>query len=165
MLELGQAAARWANSAERPSYTQRMPGLRHSVLIAAPPERVWAVVVDVDKWPERIPTVDAVERLDVGPLVVGSRTRLRQPRLPEAVWTVTELADGSSYTWESSSPGVSITASHLVEPHPDGSRLTLAINVSGPLSGVGWLMSRSLTKRYVETEAASIKTAAETATG
>ena len=139
-----------------------MPRLQHAVTIAAPPERVWAVVVDVDRWPDRIPTVEAVERLDAGPLAVGSRTRLRQPRLPTAVWTVTELAEGSSYTWESSSPGVTIAAVHDVEPHPAGSRLTLAVNVSGALSGIGWLLTRSLTKRYVETEAASIKRAAET---
>ena len=141
-----------------------MPGLEHAAIIAAPPERVWAVVVDVERWPDRIPTVDAVERLDPGPLDVGSRTRLRQPRLPEGVWTVTELVDGSSYTWESSSPGVTVTAAHVVETHPDGSRLTLSVKVSGALSGVGWLMTRKLTKRYVETEAASIKTAAETST-
>ncbi|MFI7062701.1 SRPBCC family protein [Kribbella sp. NPDC050124] len=140
-----------------------MPGLRRSVAIAAPPGRVWAVVVEVERWPERIPTVDAVERLDAGPLAVGSRTRLQQPRLPTAVWTVTELVDGSSYTWESKSPGVTVTAAHVVEPHPDGSRLTLSVSVSGPLSRVGWLMTRSLTKQYVETEATSIKSAAEAA--
>ena len=121
------------------------------------------MVVDVERWPERIPTVDAVERLDAGPLAVGSRTRLEQPRLPTAVWIVTELVDGSSYTWESTSPGVTVTAGHLVEPHVDGSRLALALTVSGPLSWIGWLMTRSLTKRYVEAEAASIKTAAESA--
>ena len=87
-----------------------MPGLEHTVTIAAPPEAVWAVVVDVERWPERIPTVETVERLDDGPLRVGSRTRLQQPRLPTAVWTITELTDGSSYTWESSSPGVTVTA-------------------------------------------------------
>jgi carbon monoxide dehydrogenase subunit G len=141
-----------------------MPDVRHTVTIAAQPEKVWSVVVDVDRWPERIPTVDTVERLDGGPLVVGSRTRLQQPRLPTAVWTVTELTQGSSFTWVSRSPGVTVTASHLVEPHPDGSRLTLAVDVSGPISWIGWLMTRSLTKRYVETEAASIKRAAETST-
>lgn len=138
-----------------------MPGLQRTVTIAAPPERVWAAVVDVERWPDRIPTVDSVERLDAGPLAVGSRTRLQQPRLPTAVWTVTELTDGSSYTWESRSPGVTVTATHVVEPHPDGTQLTLSVKVSGPISGIGWLMTRSLTKRYVETEAASIKSVAE----
>ncbi len=139
-----------------------MPGLQHTVTIAAPPERVWAVVVDVERWPERIPTVDTVERLDEGPLVVGSRTRLEQPKLPTAVWTVTELTDGTSFTWESTSPGVTVTAAHVVERHPDGSGLTLSVSVSGWLSGIGWLLTRSLTKRYVETEAASVTRAAET---
>jgi uncharacterized membrane protein len=83
-----------------------VPGLERTVTIAAPPDRVWSVVVDVDRWPERIPTVDAVERLDDGPLAVGSRTRLQQPRLPAGVWTITELTPGRSFTWESRSPGV-----------------------------------------------------------
>ncbi|KOV81788.1 SRPBCC family protein [Nocardia sp. NRRL S-836] len=139
-----------------------MPGLQHAVTIAAPPERVWEVVADVERWPERIPTVDTVERLDAGPLAVGSRTRLKQPRLSPAVWTVTELTNGSSFTWESRSAGITITADHLVEPHPDGTRLTLALRMSGPVAGLAWLLTRSLTKRYVETEAASIRKTAET---
>jgi carbon monoxide dehydrogenase subunit G len=138
-----------------------VPGLKRTVTITASPDRVWSVVVDVDRWPERIPTVDSVERLDDGPLVVGSRTRLQQPRLPTAVWTVTELTPGASFTWESSSPGVLVTASHVVEPHPEGSQLTLAVDVSGPLSRIGWLMTRSLTEQYVETEASCMKQAAE----
>ena len=138
-----------------------MPGLQHSVTIAAAPERVWRLLVDVEGWPSRIPTVDLVERLDAGPLAVGSRTRLRLPRLPEGVWTVTELDEGRSFTWESASPGVKVVAGHVVEPHAGGSRLTLAITVSGPMAPVGWLMTRSLSKRYVETEAASIKAAAQ----
>ena len=138
-----------------------MPGLHHTVTIAAPPERVWEVVVDVVRWPERIPTVDSVERLDDGPLAVGSRTRLQQPKLPEAVWTVTELEEGRSFTWESRSPGIAIAAAHVVEPHDGATRLTLSVDLSGPLAPVGWLMTRGLTKRYVETEAASMTRAAE----
>ncbi|WP_434445271.1 SRPBCC family protein [Lentzea sp. E54] len=138
-----------------------MPGLEHVITIAAPPERVWEVLVDVERWPERIPTVDFLERLDDGPFAVGSQARLRQPKLPEAVWTVTELTDGSSYTWESKSPGVLGVASHVVEPHPAGTRLTLALSVSGPLAALGWLMTKSRARRYVETEAASIKKFAE----
>lgn len=146
--------------------TRRMPGLQHVVTVAASHERVWEVLVDVERWPERIPTVASVERLDAGPLRVGSRTRLQQPRLPEAVWTVTEVDAGRSFAWESRSRGVAITADHAIEPHGDDtSRLTLSVSLSGPLAPVGWLMTKGLTKRYVETEAASIKRVAEADAG
>ena len=138
-----------------------MPRFEHAIAISAPPERVWEILVHVEAWPARIPTVDRVERLDDGPLAVGATTRLAQPKLPEAVWTVTELTPGAAFTWTSSSPGVRITASHLIEPTPEGSRLTLAVDLAGWLAPVGWLTTKSLTKRYVETEAASLKAAAE----
>ena len=138
-----------------------MPRFQHAIAISAPPARVWGILVDVERWPVRIPTVDRVERLDDGPLAVGARTRLAQPKLPEGVWTVTELTSGTAFTWTSTSPGVRITASHLVEPSPEGSRLTLAVDLNGWLAPAGWLLTRSLTQRYVETEAASIKAAAE----
>ena len=138
-----------------------MPRFQHAIAIGAPPERVWGILVDVERWPARIPTVDRVERLDDGPLAVGARIRLAQPRLGEGVWTVTELTSGTSFTWTSTSPGVRVTASHVVEPSPEGSRLTLAVDLAGWLAPVGWLMTRSLTQRYIETEAASIKAAAE----
>lgn len=160
-VERERAHGETTSRTDSPRRLDGVPGLTRTVTIAAPPDRVWSVVVDVHRWPERIPTVDAVERLEDGPLVVGSRTRLEQPRLPAAEWTVTELTPGRSFTWESSSPGVTVTASHVVEPHPDGSRLTLAVDVSGPFSRMGWLMTRALTERYVETEAASVRKAAE----
>ena len=138
-----------------------MPRFEHVIAINASPERVWEILVDVEHWPGRIPTVDRVERLDDGPIAVGAKTRLAQPKLPEAVWTVTELTPGVAFTWTSSSPGVRIAASHAVEPAPDGCRLTLAVDLAGWLAPVGWLMTRSLTQRYTETEAASIKAAAE----
>src|SRR6478735_10016617 len=138
-----------------------MPRFQHAIAISAPTERVWRILIDVERWPDRVPTVDRVERLEEGPLVVGARTRLAQPKLPESIWTVTELSAGSAFTWTSTSPGVRITASHVVEPTPEGSRLTLAIGLGGWMAPVGWLMTRSLTQRYVQTEAASIKAAAE----
>lgn len=145
--------------------TRCMPGLQHAVTVAAPPERVWEVLTEVERWPERIPTVDSAERLDDGPLRVGSRTRLQQPRLPEAVWTVTDVDEGRSFTWESRSRGVAISADHVVEPHGTTTRLTLSVSLSGPLAPIGWLMTRGLTRRYVETEAASIKRVAEAGAG
>ena len=89
--------------------------------------------------------------------MVGSKTRLAQPKLPEGIWTVTELTAGTAFTWTSTSPGVRVTASHVDEPSAEGSLLTLDVDLAGWLAPAGWLMTRSLTQRYVKTEAAAIR--------
>ena len=77
------------------------------------PDRVWAVLADVERWPEWTPTVTRVRRLDQGPLAVGSRVRIHQPRLLPAIWRIVELADGRRFTWVTGSLGVRAIAEHL----------------------------------------------------
>ena len=59
--------------------------------VEAPVEQVWAVPREVERWPEWAPTVTSVRRLDDGPLAVGSRVRVEQPRIPPTEYVVTEL--------------------------------------------------------------------------
>jgi uncharacterized membrane protein len=120
--------------------------------IAAPAARVWAVLSDVERWPTWTASVTSVE-LD-GPFEVGARARVRQPRLPAVTWTVTEVAPGRAFTWESRAPGSRATAWHEVTPTGDGScEVRLAIEQAGPLGSLVGLASRGLTRRYVQMEA------------
>ena len=133
-----------------------------SVEIDAAPDRVWAVVSAVERWPELLDFYNSVEWLDGGSLAVGSRARISQKRMPKLVWTVTEVDAGRVFTWETRSPGVRTSGSHLVADLGDGrARLTLSIAQVGPGAGMAGLMTGRQTRRYVDAEAAGMKRAAE----
>jgi uncharacterized membrane protein len=103
----------------------------NTVTIEAPAEVVWRLTVDVTNLPTLTPTMTRVVRLDLGPMRVGSRTRIKQPRQPEAVWTVTRLEEGREFVWETTRMGLTMTGSHVMEPLGDRCRNTLAIDVQG----------------------------------
>jgi hypothetical protein len=124
--------------------------------IDAPTPQVWGVLFDVARWAEWTPTIDSVELLDDGPFQVGSRARVRQPRLPRALWEVTEVVAGRSFTWEAAGPGMRTIARHEVVPDSTGSRVTLSIEQTGPMGAVAAAVWRRLTQRYIELEAASL---------
>lgn len=132
-----------------------------SVDIQAPPARVFAVMTDIERWPDWTATVTSVRRLDAGPLAVGTRAAIRQPRLPPARWTVTAIDAGRGFTWVTRSPGVVITARHAVAPTPSGSRATLSLDFGGLFgSFVAWLTG-GLNRRYLGIEAAGLKRRSE----
>jgi uncharacterized membrane protein len=129
--------------------------------IDAPAHLVWAIWTDVARWPEWTASVSRVEPLTPGPLAIGSRARIEQPRLRPAEWLVTELDPGRSFVWVSNSPGVRVTAAHDVEPRGAGSRAVSSITFAGP---IGWLVGRvwgSLTQRYMDLEGAGLKARSE----
>jgi carbon monoxide dehydrogenase subunit G len=131
-----------------------------SVEIAAPPDRVWAVLSDIEKWPEWTPSITSIERLDGGPLRVGVRARIRQPKLAPALWTVS-AADNRSFTWVTRAPGITVTASHVVEAVGTGSRVTLALKFAGLFGGLIGRLTRRLNERYLGYEAAGLKRRSE----
>ncbi len=106
-----------------------------TALIAAPPDRVWAELLGVLRWPEWLPTVTSVQPLGAAPLAVGARYRISQPRLRPAVWSVVQFDPQRSFAWESRSPGVRALANHSLSSAPGGStHVALQIDFSGPLS-------------------------------
>jgi uncharacterized membrane protein len=126
--------------------------------IHAPAHEVFDTWADVAHWPEWTASVTSVERLDDGPLRVGSKARVRQPRLPTAVWEVTELVPAESFTWVARGPGVVTTGIHRVEPLPEGrSRVTAVLEQGGLLGGVVGRLTKGLTETYMRTEVLGLK--------
>ena len=137
-----------------------MTELSFSTDINARPDRVLAVLLDVEHWPEWTATVTSVRRMDGGPFGMGSRVQIRQPKLLPAVWEVSEL-DGHSFTWRTRSPGLQVTGGHAVEATTAGSRATLSLKFSGFLSPLFARLYRDLSERYLRIEAAGLKKRSE----
>ena len=130
--------------------------------VAAPVEQVWEVLREVERWAEWAPTVTSVRRLDDGPLAVGSRARVEQPRIPATEYVVTELEPGRSFTWVATGPGVRTTARHLLEDFgAGGTRVTLAVEQAGPVGVVEGRIYRRLIDRYLAAGAQGLKARSE----
>lgn len=125
--------------------------------IAAAPERVWAVLVDVNRWPRWTPTVTSAELLDGGEFRVGSRARLSQPGMRDAVWTVDSLAPNSEFTWSSSYPGLKVIGEHRITACDTESEVTLCVTFRGLLAPLIQLLIGNRIKSFIAQEIAGLK--------
>ena len=130
--------------------------------IDAAPERVWSVMMDLERWPEWTPSVSRIQRLDPGELTPGKAVRIWQPGLVRAVWRVTELVPDERFTWVFRSLGLRSTGTHRVERRGNGAtRATLGVRHEGVALRLvrGWISG--VTQRYVTMEAQGLKARCE----
>jgi hypothetical protein len=132
--------------------------LQISTDIRAESKSVWATLVDVERWPEWTRSVDEAERLDDGEFGIGSRARVRQPRIPVAIWKVTEFESGRSFTWVSEAIGIRSVGTHLLEPRGDGTvSLTLTLVQTGWLAWLVRSRAEKTARDYLAMEAQGLK--------
>jgi hypothetical protein len=132
-----------------------------SVTTTAEPARLWAVVSDVEKWPEWIEVYEEVRREGSRDLKLGDTAHVKQKGLAAGDWTVTELEEGRVFAWESRQPGVRIVGRHVVSAGPaGGSRLTLGLEMTGWASGVVGLLMGRRSRAYVDLECARLTSVA-----
>jgi uncharacterized protein YndB with AHSA1/START domain len=129
--------------------------------IAAPAARVWNVMSDVERWHEWTPSVSHIRRFGKGPLGVGVRAIVRQPKFPPALWRVSDLQAGRAFTWISAAPGLRVIGRHSVEPSAAGSRATLSLEYRGALSALFARFTRRTTEQYLAFEAAGLRRRSE----
>ena len=133
---------------------------RASITIDAPIDVVWSVFTDVERWPTWASSFTSVELID-GPMRLGAKARIQQPRLPTVVWEVTKWEPGRSWTWTTTAPGARTEASHVLTVSGRGTVAEQSIVSSGPLGRLAALVWRSLTRRYLAIEAEGLKQRSE----
>lgn len=128
--------------------------ITHTITIDAPIERVWDLTLDVASLPEITPTVTRVQRLDDGPIEVGSRAKLTQPGLPPRVWTVREVDAPRRFVWATRLFGVDMAGVHELAPAgPQRCELTLRVVFDGRGAGMLGRLSRRSIARAIAQEA------------
>lgn len=114
--------------------------------------------MDLERWPEWTRSVDQIERLDAAKFGVGSRVRICQPRIPVAIWKVTEFEVGRSFAWVSEAVGIKNVATHLLQPCGEaGVALTLILVQTG---WVAWLVrsrAEKTAREYLAMESQGLK--------
>ncbi|KQZ68831.1 SRPBCC family protein [Nocardioides sp. Root151] len=135
--------------------------IHDEIFIAAPPERVWELTEDVEGWPALTPTMTSVGLTSDGPLGPGSTARVKQPRLPSATWTVTDLDPPRRFAWQTRCNGVLMTGSHEIEPTGGGCRNRLSLELEGPGAGALATVARPVLHKAIATENDGFRRAAE----
>lgn len=136
--------------------------VERTIDIDAPPDVVWRVMTDVEKWPEWTPSMRRIEKMGDAPFGKGSSARVAARFAPRAVWTVTEFEENRSFTWEAKTANSQAVAGHVIEPDGAGSKVTLSVDVTGSwmIKVLGPLMAITI-RRSVRQEADGLKRRSE----
>jgi len=108
-----------------------------SVEINATPEKAWALVNDVEKWPQWIPSLKKIDKVTKGPMDVGSRVLVvaRSLITVNLLMIITEFVLGRRVVMEGRVLGVKMTRYYTLEPvGQDRAKLTAGGEVSGLLA-------------------------------
>jgi uncharacterized membrane protein len=136
--------------------------IKDTLEIAAPVEEVWALTLDVERWPEMTPTITSVVKTGSGPLAIGSTARIKQPGMRMATWTVTELEPNHRFVWETKLGTVTLSGIHELAPGDAGCQNSLSIELSGFGSVLLRAVAGSRLRKTIATENLGFKHAAET---
>jgi uncharacterized protein YndB with AHSA1/START domain len=129
----------------------------YSVHIDAPPEKVWAVMVDVESWPEWAESFQRVQRLEDDELGEGSTAKLRVKGAPTSIWTVIDFSPGKVFTWSTKARGVESIAEHIIVPDGAGTKVTLNVVNRGLMATLLAPFIRRIARRNIRMEGDGLK--------
>lgn len=126
-IGLASTAALIAGAVLRPSWR-----VDASEVSPATPEQIWAWYSDAPRTPNWDHLVTA--RLIKGPFATGTTGSNQSGGGPAFPWTFTDVETNRRYTEVTRLPLASLTATHVLTPVANGTRIDHALIVSGPLA-------------------------------
>jgi len=131
---------------------------RKETFIAAPPGTVWAVLTDIDRWPEWQPDVTSA-KLE-GDLAVGTTLRWKAKGLGINS-TIRELEPGRRIGWTGDSIGMRAIHLWTFEPQEGGTRVITEESLSGWFSRILKLFDQTFLEKSLAGSLQVLKTQAE----
>jgi carbon monoxide dehydrogenase subunit G len=134
-----------------------MSAVRGSIVIAAPPERVWAVVMDPDRLGEWVTIHRAVRAISPGPPAEGSTMEqvlhLRGADI-RVRWLLVECRAPVLARWEGRGPaGSHAQIAYRLVAVPEGTRFEYENDFQAPFGALGALASRTVMGQAPQREA------------
>lgn len=107
-----------------------------SIVINAPPEKVFALVDNLEDWPRWIPSIKKIEKVSEGPLKEGSQIRVtaKSGVTIKFLMTITEFIPGQRGVMQGRVLGTRMTRYYTFERIEQGTKLTAGGEVKGPLA-------------------------------
>jgi len=124
-----------------------------SVEINSTPEKTWALLKNIEEWPEWIPSLKKIEKVTEGPMRVGSQVLVVAKSLitVNLLMTITEFVAGRRVVMEGSVMGVKMTRYYEMEPvGQNKAKLTAGGEVSGLLAFLVRRGGQSLSEEIVQ---------------
>ena len=128
-----------------------------TAVICVQPHDIFRVLEHLEEWHRWTPSITRISILGGARPMPGVKIKVLQPKLPPAIWTITEVDRDKAIKWEKRSLGLRMVSEHFISDDAAGTRGTIRITYEGVLAGLAYWLSHKLTDRYMTMEINGLK--------
>jgi hypothetical protein len=138
-------------------HTKRRYLVEKTSVINALPGDIFKVLMNFGQWNQWTASITKMSILNNDRPGMGARIKVLQPKLPPAIWTITETLQDKSLTWEKRSFGLVMLSEHLITTSNNMTSVIIRMTYQGPLASLFYMLTHSLTDRYMTMEIYGLK--------
>ena len=128
-----------------------------TLAINARPNDIFNVLTHLEQWNQWTQSISEMSILNEDVPGLGARVKVLQPKLPPAIWTITEIKQDKSFTWEKKSVGLKMISEHLILSVANETSVTIRTTYEGLLANLFYKLTHALTDRYMTMEINGLK--------